>query len=268
MFLSRLNTIGYNHPMYDTFRSDYDRFVNWHNRLSGEMPFLEATLRAAGAARVLDAACGTGMHAIALAQRGFSAAGADLSAGMIEQARMNAKTAGVDVRFEAAGFGDLAQTFGAGNFDALLCLGNSLPHLLSPQDLTNALRDFAACLQPGGLLLVQNRNFDAVTAQNDRWMEPQAHCEGEKEWLFLRFYDFLPDGLIDFNVVTLTRDMAEAGWQQQVRSTRLYPLRQSEMSRALEQAGFGQVTYYGGMNGSPFDPGSSGNLVVVARLSE
>lgn len=251
--------------MYDTFRSDYDRFVNWHNRLGGEMPFLESTLRDAGNAAVLDAACGTGMHAIALAQRGFSAAGADLSVGMIEQARLNAKTAGVDVRFEAAGFGDLARTFGAGGFDALICLGNSLPHLLSPSDLTGALRDFAAVLRPGGLLLVQNRNFDAVMAGSDRWMEPQAHREGEKEWLFLRFYDFLPNGLIDFNVVTLTRESAGSGWQQQVRSTRLYPLRQAEMAQALDRAGFGQVTYYGGMNGAPFDAGSSGNLVVVAR---
>ena len=251
--------------MYDTFRSDYDRFVNWHNRLSGEMPFLESTLRTAGASTVLDAACGTGMHAIALAERGFNAAGADLSAGMIEQARMNAKTAGVDVRFEPAGFGDLARTFGTGSFEALICLGNSLPHLLSPDELTNTLRDFAAMLRPGGLLLVQNRNFDAVKAGNDRWMEPQAHREGEKEWLFMRFYDFRPDGLIDFNVVTLTREAPEAAWQQQVRSTRLYPLRQSEMAQALDQAGFGQITYYGGMNGAPFDAGSSGNLVVVAR---
>lgn len=251
--------------MYDTFRSDYDRFVNWQNRLSGEMPFLESTLRAAGASTVLDAACGTGMHAIALTQRGFAAAGADLSAGMIEQARMNAKTAGVDIRFEAAGFGDLAKNFNAGSFDALICLGNSLPHLLLPRDLSGALRDFADVLRPGGLLLVQNRNFDAVMAGNDRWMEPQAHREGEKEWLFLRFYDFLPDGLIDFNVVTLTRLSADAAWQQQVRSTRLYPLRQTEMAQALEQAGFHQSAYYGGMNGSPFNADSSGNLVVVAR---
>ena len=68
---------------YDNFSPDYDRFVSWSGRLAIEMPFLEQKLRETGARRVLDAACGTGMHAIALAQVGFETAGADLSAGMI-----------------------------------------------------------------------------------------------------------------------------------------------------------------------------------------
>jgi len=197
--------------MYDGFSADYDRFVDWPGRLAAELPFVERELRAAEAHRVLDAACGTGMHAIALAQRGFRLTGADLSAGMIERARANAAAAGVGVRFEVAGFGHLARVFdghtprsegtvgerspGAGAaFDALLCLGNSLPHVLTPEALEETLADFAACLRPGGLLLIQNRNFDAVLARGQRWMEPQSHREGESEWLFLRFYDFEPGG--------------------------------------------------------------------------
>ena len=60
--------------MYDDISSDYDRFVNWPGRLSVELPFLEQQINGAGgpAAKVLDAACGTGMHAIALAQRGLT----------------------------------------------------------------------------------------------------------------------------------------------------------------------------------------------------
>ena len=69
---------------------------------------------------------------------------------MVEQARLNAQEAGVQVRFEIAGFGELAHTFGAASFDALLCLGNSLPHLLSRNDLDKTLADFAATLKPGG----------------------------------------------------------------------------------------------------------------------
>ena len=63
--------------MYDSFSSDYDRFVNWPSRLEAELPFIQAQLDAAGARRVLDAACGTGRHAIALAERGYATAGAD-----------------------------------------------------------------------------------------------------------------------------------------------------------------------------------------------
>ena len=276
--------------MYDDFSADYDRFVDWPARLAAELPFVGRELQAAGAHRVLDAACGTGMHSIALAQRGYTVVGADLSAGMIEQARTNADGAGVSVQFEMAGFGELAQTFGAprpeepelGNltsasspraassgrrgvtFDALLCLGNSLPHLLTPADLAAALADFAACLPPGGLLLVQNRNFDAVLAQGERWMEPQSYRDEAAEWLFLRFYDFEPDGTLTFNLATLRRE-GTRNWSQHVSSTRLRPLRQMELIAALSEAGFDNVVCYGDMTGAPFDPRVSPNLVITAR---
>ncbi len=158
------------------------------------------------------------MHAIALAQKGYAAAGADLSPRMVERARENARQAGVTVRFEAAGFGELAITFGERSFNALLCLGNSLPHLLSEAELSRAMGDFAACLRPGGMLILQNRNFDAVVKRRERWMEPQSFREGEREWLFLRFYDYDEDGLISFNIINLRREGGQS-WTQQVMTT-------------------------------------------------
>jgi len=249
--------------MYDGFSADYDRFVNWSARLAAELPFIERELQGLSARRVLDTACGTGMHAIALAGRGYQVVGADLSGEMIERARANAADAGVDARFEAAGFGELSAQLGA-EFDAVLCLGNSLPHLLTPAELAAALADFAACLRLEGLLLIQNRNFDAVLARRERWMDPQAHREGEDDRVFLRFYDFEPDGALTFNLATLRRERA-GHWSQQIASTRLWPLRQEEVALALAKAGFGAIVCYGDMTGAPFDPETSGNLIVTAR---
>lgn len=251
--------------MYDELSSDYDRFVNWNNRLPYELPFLERTLQ--GKQRLLDAACGTGMHAIALARRGFDASGADLSSRMVARARVNAAEAGVAIDFREAGFGELAHNFvpeaGSPLFDAVLCLGNSLPHAVGPGALEAALRDLADLLRPGGLLLLQNRNFDAVTSRQERWMEPQAHREGESEWLFQRFYDFLPSGLIQFNLITLRREGTQP-WQQHVASSLLRPLTQSDLAAALPAAGFDHIQWFGGLSGEPFDAEKSGNLVVLA----
>jgi glycine/sarcosine N-methyltransferase len=252
--------------MYDEFSSDYDRFVNWPARLAVELPFLEAQLRAVHAHRVLDAACGTGQHALALAQRGYSVVGADLSARMIEKAVANTQALGVPTEFVAAGFGELRQRVGGG-FDAVLCLGNSLPHVLTPANLAAALADFAACLRPGGLLLVQNRNFDRVLAMRERWMEPQAHQEGDREWLFLRFYDFEADGTIAFNIATLRRQSG-ANWTQHIATTHLWPQRQEELFAAVGLAGFAGVNSYGDVQGAPFRAESSGNLVLVARRQD
>ena len=268
--------------MYDQFSLDYDRFVDWPERLAFELPFLITQIEKSvetqnfasqqtqtntspqKRARVLDAACGTGWHAIALAQRGYQSAGADLSASMVAAARHNAAQAGAVVRFEAAGLGQLAETFGAGAFEAVLCLGNSLPHLLTPAELQTALDDFARCLAPGGVLIVQNRNFDLVMEKRQRWMEPQAHREGDAEWLFLRFYDFDPDGLITFNILSLQRT-GKAPWKQTVHTTRLRALRYEEMVGTLGEAGFGEVEAYGSLAGEGFDSRTSGNLVLVGR---
>lgn len=249
-------------PLYDDFR-DYDQFVNWEARLAYELPFVEGQLAASGARRVLDAACGTGRHAIALATRGYEVAGADLSAGMIERARANAAADGLaGLDFIVAGFGQLASRAGTG-FDAVMCLGNSLPHVLTSEDLQAALRDFAALLRPGGLLLVQNRNFDAILADRSRWMPLQARQEGGHEWLFLRFYDFAGDGTLTFNVVTLWRE-DPGPWSQRVRQTTLRPWLRDELVGAAETAGFDRIACYGDMSGAPFAD-SSGNLVLSAR---
>ena len=258
--------------MYDSLSFDYDRFVNWPGRLTFELPFIQQQLAKINPApgqplSILDAACGTGMHVVALAQQGYAVSGADLSVGMVERARVNAAAAGVEARFTAAGFGVLAAEFKdqpGFPFDAVVCLGNSLPHLLTRPELDAALADFSTCLKPGGLLLIQNRNFDAVMAQRQRWMDPQAYRETGHEWIFMRFYDFETDGLINFNIVTLYRQ-DEGQWVQHINNSRLRPLLRGELAGALLSAGFQQITSYGGMDASPFDPDSSGNLVITAN---
>jgi len=263
--------------MYEGFSADYDRFVDWDERLAVELPLIERQLQAFDALRVLDAACGTGMHALALAKRGYEAVGTDASEGMIDRARENAAAAGrTDVRFEVARFGELSESLelspvphgegqrSASRFDAVLCLGNSLPHVLTPPDLSATLADFATCLRPQGLLLIQNRNFNAVLADYDRWMGPQSYHDGKTDWLFIRFYDFDPDGLLTFNVLRLRR--REGGdWEQEIGSTRLWPLTEEELVPAVRTAGFDDVTRYGNMGGDRFDAANSPNLVIAAR---
>lgn len=267
-------------PLYDALAADYDRFVNWKGRLSHELPFfdrlfagrlLESRLRSGrGVRRVLDAACGTGQHAIALAQRGYQVVGSDLSARMVELARYNAAsasaTAGLDVTFEVAGLSELASL--DGNFEAAICLGNSLPHLLTAQAVSGALAGFAAVLRPGGLLVIQNRNFDRVWRERERFMEPQSSSsasrsrdEGAQEWLFVRFYDY-HDETITFNMIRLHR--TKEGWAQDVESTDLRPIFRDDLAEALAKAGFGNTVFYGGYDGSAFDPAQSGDLIAVA----
>jgi glycine/sarcosine N-methyltransferase len=247
-------------PLYDALAADYDRFVNWEGRLAHELPFFERLFHEHGVERVLDAACGTGHHALALARRGYDVVGADLSAPMIERARHNAAAAGLDAAFHVAGLGELARL--GQTFDAVLCLGNSLPHLLTAAKVAAALVDFAAVLRPGGLLVIQNRNLDSVWARQERFMSPQAHREAGREWIFVRFYDF-HDTTLTFNMLRLRRE--DDGWVQDVQATELRPIFQHDLALGLAEAGFGQVLFYGDYERSPFDAETSGDLIAIAQ---
>ena len=208
------------------------------------------------------------MHAIALAKTGMRVFGTDLSPEMIRVAKENARATQSRAEFKAAGFGALAEAFADSSpsaypFDSIICLGNSLPHLLSGKTILDTLVDMANCLRPGGLLLLQNRNFDAVMAEKNRWLGTQSQVEGSHEWLFLRFYDFDSDGLITFNIIRLHKD-GSGPWVQQESSARLFPLTQEILLPLLEKGGFHQISCFGQMGNETFDPAKSGNLVVTA----
>lgn len=265
--------------MYDSFSNEYDRFVNWKNRLDFEIPFIIEEIKKNNSNKpseiqILDTATGTGMHAIALVQKGYAAWGVDLSAGMIQKARDNAAQNKVDCRFEVAGFGRISRMLLEKNreensfptqFDVVLCLGNSLPHINGMTELDSTLNDFARCLKPDGLLLVQNRNFDAVLSSQERWMEPQSFIDSEGEWLYLRMYDFLPDGCIQFNIITLSRAHRTENWTQKITENRLFPILKKDMVKSLKMAGFNRINLYGSLANTPFDEKESSNLVVLAR---
>lgn len=248
-------------PLYDEMGADYDRFVDWEARLAFELPAIERLLQESGAHRILDAACGTGRHAIALARRGYRVFGADLSTAMVARAQENAAASGVAVAFYRAGLGELAHLL-PGPFDAVLCLGHSLPHLLSAEAVQAALHDFAQLLRPGGLLLIQNRNDERLLARGERFLPLSVHREGEREWLFFRFLDLDPER-IAFHMAIFWRDAD--GWHQRVSTTHHRPIPHTELKTMLENAGFEESDFYGSWNLEPFDPAASSDLVVVAR---
>jgi hypothetical protein len=117
-------------------------------------------------------------------------------------------------------------------------------------------------LRPGGLLVIQNRNFDRVWRERERFMEPQSHRDGDQEQIFLRFYDYYEE-TIAFNMIRLRRK--EEGWAQDVESTELRPIFRDDLAAALTGAGFGTVVFYGGYDGSAFADESSDLIAVAVR---
>ncbi len=139
---------------YDPIAATYSQRYQ-ANRLPGVGQALLSLAERTHARRVLEAGCGTGRWLAELKQHGLTATGLDLSAGMLEQARL-------------AGALDLARgraeqlPFQHKTFDLVFSV-NALHHFSSPQAfIESAYR----CLRPGGALAVIGMD---PHRRQDRW---------------------------------------------------------------------------------------------------
>jgi len=247
---------------YNRLARVFDVMTDWEKRLALEMPFLQRTLDQNGARSVLDTACGTGWHTIALAQRGYRAAGCDASPVMIEMARENAAKAKTGARFEVADFNELDKF--SETFATVLCLGNSLPHLLSREALVKALQQMRGKLRAGGVLILHNLNYDMRMVKKPRFFS----ANGNEEALVWRFADYGPE-LITFHTALFERKIEgdsqkASSWSVQVNSTLHRPVLQRDLDETLDQAGFSDLRHFGGLDGSAFEKEKSGDLVIFA----
>lgn len=120
----------------------------------GEATFCAALLKPG--ARVLDAGCGTGRIAIRLTELGHRCTGVDVDASMLAVARRQAPA-------QEWLLGDLARLDALAlepGFDLALAAGNVIP-LLAPGTEPTVVRQLAATLRPGGLL-VTGMGLDAA----------------------------------------------------------------------------------------------------------
>jgi SAM-dependent methyltransferase len=250
---------------YDALAPMFDVMTDWDARLASEGPFLQLILEQAGAKRVLDAACGSGGHVLWLARQGYEVTGADVSPVMIALARQKAAADGLGVPFVVS---DLANLQTATIYDAVLCLGNSLPHLLTQDDLVAALRGMAGVLRTGGALVLQNLNYDLRWQGQPRWFMAQGGVLDGQEVLVWRFADYdAPAGRIAFHIALFRKDAPN--WQVEVHTTPHRPLFRADLLAALTEAGFIEPCTYGRMArpDEAFDVSRSGDLVVVAWKS-
>lgn len=240
---------------FDDVAAEFDRLTRFDHRLERERPVFERLLHQYGWRKAVDAGCGSGVHAIVLAQLGVEVVGIDISAAMLARARQNAQRFGVQIRWVE---GDLAHTELEGGFDAVVSLGNVFALLLGPDVLEAVVARFRTWLRPGGQVLVQMLNFERILAEKRRLI---AANEVE-DTIFVRYYDFaLP--LLQFNLLRLQQ--GDRPPIDALTTTEHYPWQRQELLRIFEAHGF-DVRFWGNLQGAPFDPRDSENLVVFATL--
>lgn len=243
---------------YDPVAAYYDLLISWKARLKRERPFFTRVFREHNVRRILDTACGTGKHAIAFHDWGYHVVGTDSSREMVLRAKANAGDRSID--FIEAGFAELDKANGM--FDAVTCLGNSLPHVLSDEELDASLESMYDVLLPGGVLIIQNNNYDLIVGKQERFMPLAARKADGREYLFERFFDFHGDRLT-FNLVIMVKD--REGWSMHVNPIAQRALTSDLLVSRLKIVGFENIKLYGAYPAEPFEKLHSDAMVLVAR---
>ena len=209
-------------------------------------------IRCEPGALILDAGCGNGRHAIALARVGYRVVAFDRSALLLAAGQRSAGGARWP-RFVRGCYSSLP--FDTARFDAILSLGTALGYLGDHGD-QRALCEFRRVLIPGGRLVIETLHREALevrlVAHEERALPGGATLRLERR--------FDPRRGILHETQRLKED---AGWgPARAYDMRVYGV--GELGSMLRQAGFGRAEWYGSLAGAG-KPTHMTPLIVVAR---
>ncbi|WP_349371800.1 methyltransferase domain-containing protein [Salinarimonas sp.] len=229
--LAKRDTGHYKAEYVKTFVEKWDELIDWDARAESEGDFFIDVLRSRGKHKILDVACGTGFHSVRLTQAGFDVTSVDGNAAMLAQAFENAKARNLIPKLVQADWRWLNRDI-QGKYDAIICLGNSFTHIHDEADRRRALAEFYAALKHDGILIIDQRNYDAILDQGFTTKHKFYYCGDQVS----AEPEYVDDGLARFKYTF--PDKSEY-------TLNMFPLRKAYMRRLLEEAGFQRIRTYG-----------------------
>ena len=223
---------------YRALAEHYDWFV-WDEMVDEQMRDLVPLLRANNVGTVLDCACGTGVQLIALAAAGFDVTGSDLSAEMLDKCREKALGAGFSPTLVECDVRDLRRCV-AGPFDAVICMGNVLPHLMREQDVADALANMRGVLRPEGLLVIEMRYYDQLLQDRPRYIPFRVNVEDGADRVTILYVFTYLEKTVRVSVVFQIQHQ-DGRLELQTESVEYNPITTGQLESLLNNAGFARI---------------------------
>lgn len=225
------DTDHYREEYIEGFVDKWDDLIDWKNRAESEGDFFIDVLKERGAKRILDVATGTGFHSVRLMEAGFDVVSADGSAEMLAKAFENGRRRGHILRTVQADWRWLSEVVYS-RYDAVICLGNSFTHIFNEHDRRKALAEFYSALNPDGMLILDQRNYDSILDHGYSSAHTYYYC-GDNISVHPEYVD---PGLARFRY---------AFPDQSVYHLNMYPLRKAYVRRLMREVGFQDIQTYG-----------------------
>ena len=233
---------------YDNLSPEYRHNMGWDweavMREEGATlnRFLEKQLGRPGPYTLLDCSCGIGTQAIGLALQGHEVHATDLSTVSIDCARQEASKLGVEVTFGVADFRELGEAVSE-TFDVVLSCDNSIAHCLKDEDLDAALSSMKARLNPGGLLLISLRDYDALVVDKPRFNNEHVQDMPDGRRIVFQLWDWADNGRQYRNTQFLIKQ-TDDGYEVKPFETELRALLCDEVMAAFERAAYDDVHWH------------------------
>ena len=238
---------------FNSVAAYYELLSDSRSRQERERPLLERWLHDAPGSRIVDLACGSGFHALLLAECGATVTALDLGADMIAHAQELRSHPGITYRVR-----DM-RTVEGGPWDLAICLGNSLSLLGSLDEVGVVMNRVHAALTPGGMFVVQVLNYAAVSAQKPRHRIEERRTP---DLDLVAVKSLVPHG--HRTLLSLTFHLLRGGQYEAVcESAALLNLSEEELVSAAKQAGFETNVLLGDFNAHPYDAEQSTDLICV-----
>jgi SAM-dependent methyltransferase len=172
----------------------------------------------------IDLGAGFGMHAIPLARAGYEVVALDTSHELLDLLRAN--STGLPIRIVEA---DLLDFRGHVSTAAslIVCLGDTLTHLESTDDVERLVRDVAASLRPGGRFVVTFRDYMHPATGDARFIPVRSDANR----IHTCFLEEQPDRMLVHDIV---HERDGATWRMKISSypkLRLAPVAVAETLR-------------------------------------
>jgi len=239
--------------MEDTQNQFYSSISKYYSEIFPCNPmqqkFVQACVGDLNKKHILDIGCATGELAFQLASSGANVIGIDLNEDLLARAVGSSGFQSADFsaresefalpnpKFQKRNMLELKQDFHAGQFDAVLCFGNTLVHLQTEEKVLEMLKGTHAVLKSGGQLLLQILNYDYIVGEPVSEL-PLIENESIK---FIRKYKLPKDG----STILFQTDLELKAESKTVSNeTPLLALKSKTLIELLDKAGFKNIQLF------------------------
>lgn len=175
----------------------------------------------------IDLGAGHGLQTISLANLGFTVFAVDFNQHLLSE--LNARAKGMPVRTILGNLTNTAQY--ATEAELITCMGDTLTHLESIQQVTTLLEQWQGMLPPGGKLVLSFRDLTQELHGEERFIPVKA----EDERIHTCFLEYFPGFVRVFDVLM---EKINGQWIQKVSSYQKLRLGIEQVKVMLTAAGF------------------------------